>query len=261
MTTAAAVALLASAGAAGAQGMNERGGGNERGKPGAAMEKSAPAPQAQMKGDEPRQGGGAAQRDGMPKGQTTGQAPQSETPRQGGQMDRQKQPAGAAQRDQDMQKSGTAGQAPDTQKQQRTGAEQKQDRQQRGAEQKQERQEQRTSDDQKQQRNGAAQKQGAGTQTRTETTGRGDAKGASLTTEQRTKIRQVVVSKNIPRVTNVNFSVAVGAVVPRTVRFEAIPVEIVEIYPAWRGYRVVLVGSELVIVDPTSFAIVAVIAV
>jgi hypothetical protein len=179
-------------------------------------------------------------------------------------MDRQKQPAGAAQRDQNMQKSGTAGQAPDTQKQQRTGAEQKQDRQQRGAEQQQERQErqqQRTSDDRKQQRNGAAQKQGADTQTRTETTGRGDAKGASLTTEQRTKIRQVVVSKNIPRVTNVNFSVAVGAVVPRTVRFEAIPVEIVEIYPAWRGYRVVLVGSELVIVDPTSFAIVAVIAV
>jgi hypothetical protein len=50
-------------------------------------------------------------------------------------------------------------------------------------------------------------------------------------------------------------------VVPRTVTFHPIPVEIVEIYPAWRGYRVILVGSQLVIVHPSSYRIIAVIAV
>jgi hypothetical protein len=45
------------------------------------------------------------------------------------------------------------------------------------------------------------------------------------------------------------------------VRFHPSPVEVVEIYPTWRGYRVILVGSELVIVHPTTFEIVAVIVV
>jgi hypothetical protein len=105
---------------------------------------------------------------------------------------------------------------------------------------------------------GTTQRQGTERQTGAETTGRGDA---SLTTEQRTKIRSVVVSKNIEKVTNVNFSISVGARVPRRVRFHPIPVEIVEIHPAWRGYQVILVGEELIVVHPSTLEIVAVIAV
>lgn len=155
-------------------------------------------------------------------------------------------------------KAGTAGQG-----QQRTGADdQKQPRGAQKDEQKQPRGAQR--DDDRQQRGRAQQqqdRQGAETKGRAETTGRGDAAGGKLTSEQRTRIREVVVSKNIPRVTNVNFNVSVGTVVPRTVTFHPIPVEIVEIYPAWRGYRVILIGSQLVIVHPSSYRIIAVIPV
>jgi hypothetical protein len=191
--------------------------------------------------------GGAEQR-----GQTTGQAPQMDRgqQRQGDNMQRQKQPSGSAQQSPDMKrdKSGTAGQAPDSQKQ-RAGDDRQKQKQQSGADQQKQKQKQSTEADQ---RKGGS---------RAETTGRGDASGANLTSEQRTKIRQVVVSKKIPKVTNVNFTVSVGATVPRTVKFHPIPAEIVEIYPAWRGYQVILVGSELVIVSPSTYEIVAVIVV
>jgi hypothetical protein len=261
LITTAAAAILASTGLATAQGMNERGGGKSSG---ATMEKSAPAQSQSQQG----KGNGG----GQMKGQTTGQAPQADSP------SRQQQPGAAQQKDMQRDKAGTAGQAPDTQRQQRTGADdqkqprtgaQKDDQKQpRAGAQKDDQKQPRTGaqkDDQKQPRTGAQQqrqdRQGAETKGRTETTGRGDASGAQLTSEQRTKIRQVVVSKNIPRVSNVNFNVSVGTVVPRTVTFHPIPAEIIEIYPAWRGYRVILVESQLVIVDPGTYRIVAVIAV
>lgn len=238
----AAVAILASTGLASAQGMNERGGTS----PG-AVQKNAPSSQSQIQEAEPRKGDRAqSPRNGaQQRRQTTGQSPQADRPsrpsgqQQGDRLQRQKQPPGAAQQGQDMKrdKSGTAGQAPDSQRQQRIGTDQQKQKQRTGAEQRKD------------------------SQTRSETTGRGDTSGASLNSEQRTKIRQVVVSKKIPKVNKVNFTVSIGAKVPRTVRFHPIPVEIVEIYPAWRGYRVILVGSELVIVHPSTFEIVAVIVV
>jgi hypothetical protein len=248
LITTAAIALLASTGIAGAQGMNERGAKS----PGPA-EKSAPS--SQMQGTQPR----AAQ----PSNQTTGQAPQMDRPaqRQGaeprgaqprnqttGQSLPTERPTGSpGQRkgDQMQRQPGTAGQAPDSQRQSRTGADRQQLRE--GAEQKK--------------GTDAQHKKGTDARTGTETTGRGDSSGASLTNEQRTKIRQVVVTKKIPQLTNVNFTVSVGAKVPRTVSFHPIPVELVEIYPAWRGYQVILVGSELVIVHPASYEIVAVVVV
>jgi hypothetical protein len=147
-----------------------------------------------------------------------------------------KQPSGAIkQRD----KSETTGQARDAERQPRTGS------------QKQRQEQPRT----------GAQRKDSDTRPGAETTGRGDASGAQLSSEQRTKIRQVVVSNKIPKVDRVNFTVSVGARVPSTVRFHPIPAEVVTIYPAWRGYRVILVGSELVIVHPRTFQIVAVIVV
>lgn len=84
---------------------------------------------------------------------------------------------------------------------------------------------------------------------------------ASLTSEQRTKIRQTIVRQgNAPRVANVNFSVSVGTTVPRSVRLVAVPVAIVEIQPAWRGYEYFMVGDQVVIVDPDTMQIVAIIS-
>jgi uncharacterized protein DUF1236 len=82
----------------------------------------------------------------------------------------------------------------------------------------------------------------------------------SITTEQRTRIRETVLKQgNAPRVGNVNFQINVGTVVPRTVRVAPLPVTIVEIQPAWRGYMFFIVGDEIVIVEPNTLRIVAII--
>jgi hypothetical protein len=59
-------------------------------------------------------------------------------------------------------------------------------------------------------------------------------------------------------VTNVNFSISVGTRVPRTVTFHPVPTEIVTIYPDWRGYEFFLVRDEIIIVNPRTLEIVAV---
>jgi hypothetical protein len=81
----------------------------------------------------------------------------------------------------------------------------------------------------------------------------------TLTTEQRTRIRESVLASG-PRVTNVNFSLSVGTVVPQTVRVVAVPTLLVEIYPQWRGFLYFIVGDQIIIVDQ-NHRIVAVITV
>jgi Protein of unknown function (DUF1236) len=82
--------------------------------------------------------------------------------------------------------------------------------------------------------------------------------GAKLTGEQRTKITTVIRNQHIAPVTNVNFSISVGTRVPRDVEFHPLPTEIVTIYPDWRGYEFILVNGQIIVVDPQSFEIVAV---
>jgi hypothetical protein len=84
----------------------------------------------------------------------------------------------------------------------------------------------------------------------------------NLNTEQRTRIRQTVIKEgNAPRLTRneVNFNISVGTVVPRTVRVATLPAAVIEIHPAWRGYSYILVGDEIVILEPGSLRIVAII--
>jgi hypothetical protein len=81
----------------------------------------------------------------------------------------------------------------------------------------------------------------------------------SLTTEQRTTIRQKVLTSAAPRVSgHVNFDIRVGVVVPRTVRVAPVPVTLVEIEPQWRGYMYFVSGDEIIVVEPGSLRIVAV---
>jgi hypothetical protein len=82
--------------------------------------------------------------------------------------------------------------------------------------------------------------------------------GAKLSTEQRTKITSVIREQHVAPVTNVNFAISVGTRVPRDVAFHALPTEIVTIYPEWRGYEFILVRDQIVVVDPRTFEIVAV---
>jgi len=95
------------------------------------------------------------------------------------------------------------------------------------------------------------------------TTGQGAAgarAAVNLSTEQKTKVRTVIREKvKAQPLTNVNFSISVGTRVPREVRYYPLPAEIVEIHPAWRGYYFVLVNDQIVIIEPSSFEIVAII--
>jgi uncharacterized protein DUF1236 len=89
------------------------------------------------------------------------------------------------------------------------------------------------------------------------TTGQAGA-GAKLSSEQRTKITTVIRNEHVAPVTNVNFAVSVGTRVPRDVSFHPIPSEVVTIYPEWRGYNYILVRQQIVVIDPSTFEIVAV---
>jgi hypothetical protein len=99
--------------------------------------------------------------------------------------------------------------------------------------------------------------EGGRMENRTTTTGQAGA-GARLTTEQRTRISTVIRDQHVAPVSNVSFAVSVGTRVPREIGFHPLPQEIVTIYPEWRGYEFFLVRDEIVVVDPRTLEIVAV---
>ncbi len=98
-------------------------------------------------------------------------------------------------------------------------------------------------------------KEGAKSET---TVGAAPSGAVNLTTEQRTTIRQTVLTSNAPRATNINFTVNVGTVVPSTVRVVAVPDTIIRINPRWKGYRYFVYNDEIIIVEPRTLKIVAV---
>jgi Protein of unknown function (DUF1236) len=94
------------------------------------------------------------------------------------------------------------------------------------------------------------------------TTGQGAAAGrgaVNISPEQRTRLHAVFAGeRNAPRVNEVDFDLAVGRPVPRSVHFVPVPQAIFAIEPAWRGYDYFMVGDQIVIVDPRSMEIVAI---
>ena len=102
---------------------------------------------------------------------------------------------------------------------------------------------------------GAEQKGTAETKSQT-TTG---AATAGPPAEKRTEITSAIKSEKIEEATNVNINVSVGTTVPSTVRLHPLPPKIVEIYPEWRGYEVILVKGKYVIVKPETHEIVYII--
>jgi hypothetical protein len=166
---------------------------------------------------------GQAREQDKAKGKTQGQAERDQDKTKG-QADQDKT-KGQAERDQDKTKSHTQGQAPRGDQDRQQGQNQRdQDRTQQGA------------------REGE----------------RGGNVSVSLTTEQRTKIRETVFKEsNAPRVSKVDFSIREGTVVPRTVKIVDVPEVIIDIHPEWRRFKYFIV--KLVIVEPDTLKIVAVI--
>jgi hypothetical protein len=83
---------------------------------------------------------------------------------------------------------------------------------------------------------------------------------AALSAEQHAKVWSTLHGAKADRLTNVPFSISVGQVVPGTVRLYDLPDSIVEYAPQYRDYEYILVGDDILIVDPRTMRIVAVIA-
>lgn len=96
---------------------------------------------------------------------------------------------------------------------------------------------------------------------RTETQARTSGK-VELSSRQETTIQQTFRKHrdvNVIRDRDIDFSISVGATIPRSVRLAPLPPAIIEVVPQFRGYRYVVVEDEIVIVHPRTFLIVAVI--
>jgi Protein of unknown function (DUF1236) len=107
-------------------------------------------------------------------------------------------------------------------------------------------------------RNGNMNAESKGGDNRSQTTGQAGA-GAKLSGDQRTRITTVIRNQHVAPATNVNFAISVGTRVPREMAFHPLPTEVVTIYPEWRGYEFILVNGQIVVIDPQTFEIVAVI--
>ena len=93
----------------------------------------------------------------------------------------------------------------------------------------------------------------------------GQSRGSSKTSvqlsqDQRTRIQAVIGKEHAPRFSgSEHFDITVGARVPRDVHVAVLPEDIVSIVPEYRGFDYILVGDSILIVDPVTLEIVAVI--
>ncbi|HEX3938591.1 MAG TPA: DUF1236 domain-containing protein [Xanthobacteraceae bacterium] len=81
-----------------------------------------------------------------------------------------------------------------------------------------------------------------------------------LSQTQRTKIKSIVGRSSSARVTNVHFDVSVGVKIPTDVHVVVLPERIVEVVPEFRGYDYIIVGDNILIIDPDTHEIVDIIA-
>jgi hypothetical protein len=77
--------------------------------------------------------------------------------------------------------------------------------------------------------------------------------------EKRTQINSAIKQEKVEEVTNVNFNLSIGTVVPAGVRYHPMPSRIVEIYPEWRGYDFILVHGRYYVLRPHTHEIVFII--
>ncbi len=237
LVSAAALALIAGTGLANAQGMNKESGGASAGATGGAtMQHSAPTDSsAGSAKSEPSEKGGMKSSQSEQKSPGAMKNERAEDSVKGGSTTQRAEDRDHAKDNaKDNVKGGNANQRADESTKSGTKAEGRDnDRNNMKAE-------------------------GKSTTERSQTTGQAGA-NAKLSTEQRTKITTVIRNEHVAPVTNVNFSIAVGTRVPRVgVSFHRLPTEVVTVYPEWRGYEYILVRNQIIVIDPATYEIVAV---
>ena len=85
------------------------------------------------------------------------------------------------------------------------------------------------------------------------------AAAAAPPAEKRAQIVSAIKQEKVEAVTNVNFNISIGSMVPSTVRFYSVPSHIVTIYPEWSGYEYILVNGRYLIVRPRTHEIIYII--
>ena len=247
LTTVAVAAVVGVAGVASAQTMQAPSGGNAA-KPESTEHQAPGAMGGAIKGN--INGPGAAKSaqtpaQGTKPNQTLGQDEKKQmTPQRGAQEEK---PGTQEQRGAQEEKSGT-------QEQHRAQEEKSGTQEQRGAQgEKSGTQEQRGA-----QEENAKSGTNAGEQNASKTTGSHGA--VQLSETQRTKIQTIIGHSRAARVTNVKFNVEVGVRIPRTVHVEVVPEDIVEVVPQFRGFDYIIVGDNILIIDPDTLEIVDIIA-
>lgn len=80
----------------------------------------------------------------------------------------------------------------------------------------------------------------------------------NINDQQRTRVTESITRLNVAPINNVNFSLTVGTAIPRDIRVQTLPADVVEIVPQYRGYSFFLVRDEIVIVEPSTYKIVTV---
>src|ERR1700730_1659960 len=236
LVTVAATALIVGAGLASAQGTGETReapgaathepkapGGKTDQQPNGVPQQKSPAPNAQA----PRKPGPTAQAPAKETPAPTAQAPMKEKPAPTAQAPMKEKPAPTAQAPMKEKPAETA-QAPSVAKPQAA------------------------------EHGGTAQTSEPPNSRTAPTTARDETKSgppAALSTEQHAKIRDTLRVEKSERLTSVPFSTKVGEAVPGTVHLYVLPVSIMEYAPQYRGYEYIMVGDEILIVDPPTLRI------
>lgn len=83
----------------------------------------------------------------------------------------------------------------------------------------------------------------------------------TLSPGQKTRLHEVIAGGNVQRVHHADFALSVGTRVPNTVRLYDVPNTIVDVLPQYRGFEYIVVRHDLVIIDPATLEIVAVLPV
>jgi Protein of unknown function (DUF1236) len=251
MITVATAALIAGAGLANAQGV---GGGREGGAAGGAgTQQSAPSSPS----------GGATNHEGPAGGMKSSQSQEKGAPANRSAQE-MKSPSGMGEKSAQDNKGGDRAKSVNSQNEEKGAPKgMKAEGQERNGDMKAEGREERNGNmkaEGREERNGNMKAEGrennstAASESR-RTTGQAGA-GAKLSSEQRTKITTIIRDQHVAPVANVDFAISVGTRVPREIGFRPLPVEIVTIYPEWRGYEFFLVRDQIVVVDPRTLEIV-----
>jgi hypothetical protein len=108
---------------------------------------------------------------------------------------------------------------------------------------------------------GQAETEGQTQTGQTETAPSGETTGSiNITAEQQTELKQVITTTKVEPA-DVDVDISVGVAVPKTVVLHELPPRVVELVPAYKGYKYFLLADgRIIIVEPATLEIVYIIA-